>query len=170
MKSRKVQLQGFLLTLPMQLLFGTFFHLFLWESAMLDMDYREFFVTLVILLVISVFFHEFLHGLGWKLAGKRSMRKMRLRLKGILPAYSYGQGLMKTSAYLTGVMFPLLILGGGGLVWLFIHPGILPLISILLNMFLAGTDIIIGLQVIKSGAVLVEDAVGETGFYGWYKV
>lgn len=169
MNNRQAQFQGLFFAMPPVILFGTVFRLFLRERAVMEMENTEISAALIVILVVSVFLHEGLHGLGWMFAGKRRKGQIKFKIKGLMPMCSCGAEPMKVLPYLTGVLLPLLVLGGASVIWLFVQPGTLSLLTVLVNVVLAGADTAIAFQVLKSEAVLIEDAEDAAGFYGWYK-
>ena len=76
------------------------------------------------------------------------------------------RAILPTKAYLAGTLLPFLILGGGSFLFLFLCPGTVSVLAVLVNRMLSGADLAISWRVLRSEATLIADNPDGAGFIG----
>lgn len=166
MSSSQTYLQGILFALPFVFLAGGMYRVFLLERAVL-LDHTS--LIFLGIIIVSLPVHEGLHGMGWKLAGRLEKGEISFFIRQGMPMCTC-KAVLDTRAYLTGTLFPFLILGGGSFLFLIAFPGTVSLLTALVNLVLPGADLAIAYKVLRSGAVRIADSPDQAGFIGvFYK-
>ena len=75
---------------------------------------------------------------------------------------------LSTKAYLTGVLLPFLVLGGGSIVFLVAYPGTISVLAAVVNLLLPGADLLIAWKILRSGAAKIASQPEQVGFIGLY--
>ena len=156
----RTYLWGILFALPFLLLAGGLYRAFLLERALL-LDHTG--LILLAVLAVSLPVHEALHGLGWRVAGRLDRGAVSLVFRRGLPMCSC-RAVLPAGAYLTGVLLPFVVLGGGSLLAMVAWPGTVTVLAALVNLTLPGADLAIACGVMRSGAALVADSPDQAGF------
>lgn len=162
--SKQAYIWGTLIALPFVALAGGLYRVFLLDRAVLT-DYSS--LILLVVIVVSLPLHELLHGLGWALAGQLEKDKIKFLFQHGMPMCSC-RAVLSTKAYLTGVLLPFLVLGGGSIVFLIIYPGTISVLAALVNLLLPGADLLIAWKILRSGATKIADNPNQAGFVGLY--
>lgn len=162
--SKQAYIWGMLIALPFVALVGGLYRVFLLDRAVL-MDYTG--LILLAVIVVSLPIHELLHGLGWALAGQLEKDKIKFLFQHGMPMCTC-RAVLSTKAYLTGVLLPFLVLGGGSIVFLIIYPGTISVLAALVNLLLPGADLLIAWKILHSGAAKISDNPNQAGFVGLY--
>lgn len=76
---------------------------------------------------------------------------------------------LEKKQYLIGVLTPFVVLGLGSVVFLFIYPGTVSLLTILVNFVPSGADLIIAHNVLKEKESLIVGHPTEAGYISFYK-
>ena len=76
---------------------------------------------------------------------------------------------LKKKQYLIGVLTPFVILGLGSILFVFIYPGTISLLTMMVNFIAAGADLVIALNVLKEQDSLIVDHPTEAGYVTFYK-
>ena len=155
-------LWGILFALPFVLLAGGLYRLLLLSRAVL-LDHAS--LILFAVIVVSVPLHESLHGFGWKLAGQLQKGDVVFFIHSGIPMCAC-RAILPTKAYLAGTLLPFLILGGGSFLFLFLCPGTVSVLAVLVNLMLSGADLAISWRVLRSEATLIADNPDGAGFIG----
>lgn len=71
--------------------------------------------------------------------------------------------------YLIGVLLPFIILGGGSIIFLFVYPGTISILTMAVNIVLAGADVLIAAKVLREKNVLIADHPTEAGYIAFCK-
>ena len=71
--------------------------------------------------------------------------------------------------YLIGVLLPFIFLGGGSIIFLFVYPGTISILTMAVNIVLAGADVLIAAKVLREKNVLIADHPTEAGYIAFYK-
>lgn len=164
LSSRQAFLFGTLIALPFAALAGGLYRLFLLERAVL-LDYTS--LILLVIVVISLPVHEWLHGLGWKLAGRLEKGETRFLFQHGMPMCACN-AILPVKAYLVGVLLPFLVLGLGSMIFMVVYPGTISLLTALVNLMLPGADLLIAWKILRSGAARIADSPDQAGFVGLY--
>lgn len=162
--NKQAYIWGTLIALPFVALAGGLYRVFLLDRAVLT-DYSS--LILLVVIVVSLPLHELFHGLGWALAGQLEKDKIKFLFQHGMPMCSC-RAVLSTKAYLTGVLLPFLVLGGGSIVFLIIYPGTISVLAALVNLLLPGADLLIAWKILRSGATKIADNPNQAGFVGLY--
>lgn len=162
--SKQTYIWGTLIALPFVALAGGLYRVFLLDRAVLT-DYSS--LILLVVIVVSLPLHELLHGLGWALAGRLEKDQINFLFQHGMPMCTC-RAVLSTKAYLTGVLLPFLVLGGGSIVFLIIHPGTVSVLTALVNLLLPGADLLIAWKILRSGAAKIADSPNQAGFVALY--
>ncbi|MGM0216879.1 DUF3267 domain-containing protein [Enterococcus sp. AZ109] len=140
---------GLLYALPFIVVIGFWFRFVLSKRAsLMDIGGMRFFLVFLLIIVVSVIIHEFLHGLGWVLAGKLEWNQINYGFTSMMP-YCACKSPLKKKAYLIGAVLPLMILGLVSLLLLLVIPSTVTLLIALVNFTAAGGDLLIISKVSK---------------------
>lgn len=140
---------GLFYAMPFIIVIGFLFRFVLSKRAFLmDIGGISFFLTFLLIIAVSVVIHEFLHGLGWVLAGKLEWSKIKYGFTSMMP-YCACKSALRKNAYLIGAILPLLILGLISLLLLVAIPSTITLLIALVNFTAAGGDLLIVSKVLK---------------------
>lgn len=140
---------GLLASLPFVIIFGFVYRfLLIGRAQLLDVSGMSFFVTFIAIVAISVVVHELLHGAGWALAGKGGWQSVKFNINAGMPSCTCNQPLGKR-AYLIGVLLPFCVLGLASVVFLFIYPGTVSVLTMIVNFVAAGADLMIAAHVAR---------------------
>ena len=155
---------GFLLPLPFVILAGGIFRVFLSEkAAMADLSGPLFSIKLALILILSIIIHELIHGVVWRVGCSKKRDSIKITWNFIMPLCHCKEMLSK-SQYLYGTLAPFFILAGGGMIAMMVYPSTYTLIFLLINIMLAGGDLLISLQLLKCGSGMILDLPSEAGF------
>lgn len=140
---------GLLYVLPFIAIIGIWFRFVSSKHALLlDTSGISFFLIFLLIIAVSVVIHEFLHGLGWVLAGKLEWNKINYGFTSMMP-YCACKSPLKKKAYLFGAILPFMVLGLISLVSLLVIPSTITLLIALVNFTAAGGDLLIISKVLK---------------------
>lgn len=156
---------GLLAALPLVVIFGCVYRFALIDRAHLtDAAGLGFYLMFVIIVVISIFAHELLHAAGWMLAGKCGRDAIEFNISACMPSCSCKAPLSKR-AYLTGVLLPLCVLGCLSIAFLFVYPGTISVLTMIVNFVAAGADILIAVHVAREpDGALIHDHPVKAGY------
>ena len=79
------------------------------------------------------------------------------------------KAVLKKRAYLAGVLAPFTVLGGGSVLFIFIYPGTVSLLTMMVNFISAGADLMIAFQVLKERDGFIADHPTEAGYIVFYR-
>ena len=162
--NKQAYIWGILFALPFVALVGGLYRVFLLDRAVL-LDHTS--LILLVVIVVSLPVHELLHGLGWTLAGRLEKDEIKFLFQHGMPM-SACRAVLSIKAYLTGVLLPFLVLGGGSIVFLIVYPGTISVLAALVNLLLPGADLLISWKILRSGAAKIADNQNQAGFIGLY--
>lgn len=162
LSGKETYLRGVLFSLPFLLLAGGMYRVYLLDRAIL-LDHTT--MILLAAVAVSLPIHEALHGLGWKIMGRLEKGDICFFFRHGLPMCSC-KAVLPARAYLTGVLLPFMVLGGGSVLFLIVYPGSVSLLTALVNLTLPGADLVIAYKILRSDAVLVADSPDSAGFVG----
>lgn len=156
---------GLLAALPFVVVFGCFYRFALIDRAHLaDATGLGFYLMLIAIVAISVFAHELLHAAGWMLAGKCGRNAIAFNISACMPSCSCKAPLSKR-AYLIGVLFPFCVLGCLSVVFLFVYPGAVSVLTMIVNFVAAGADILVAAHVMREPSeALISDHPTKAGY------
>lgn len=117
--------------------------------------------------MVSLPLHELFHGLGWKMAGRLENYEIKYLFRHGMPMCSC-LTVLSTKAYLTGLLLPFLVLGGGSIVFLVTYPGTISVLAAVVNLLLPGADLLIAWTILRSGAARIVNQPEKFGFIGLY--
>ena len=169
--SAKAIIVGFLCALPFVVLFGVIYRLFLIDRAQLsDAGGIAFYIMVLVIIAVSVFIHELLHGLGWAIFGKKGWTAIRFNISALMPSCTC-QAVLTKRQYLAGVLAPFLVLGLGSAIFLWIYPGTISVVTMMVNFVAAGADLMIAVSVCRQpNDVLIADHPSQAGYVAYSKI
>lgn len=160
---------GVLYALPFVVVFGSLYRLLLVKRAhLLEVGSLSFYIIVIAIIAISVITHELLHGVGWAAASGKGWNVVRFNINAMMPSCACKAALEK-KAYLIGVLMPFTVLGFGSVLFIFIYPGTVSLLTMMVNFISAGADLVIASNVLKEGDALIVDHPTEAGYIAFYK-
>lgn len=166
---RRAMISGVLYALPFVIVFGLLYRYFLMERAyLLEVSGLPFYMLFLAITAISVVAHELLHGIGWAAASGKGWNVIRFNISAMMPSCACKTALEK-NAYLTGVLAPFVVLGFGSVLFVFLYPGTVSLLTMAVNFISAGADLVIAVHVVKEKGALIVDHPTEAGYIAFCK-
>ncbi len=167
--SGKAMVLGALYGLPFVIAFGLLYRFFLIKRAyLLEVSGIAFYVLFIAIIAVSVVIHELLHGIGWAVASGKGWNVVRFNINAMMSSCACKEVLGKR-AYLAGVLAPFTVLGGGSVLFIFIYPGTVSLLTMMVNFISAGADLMIAFQVLKERDGFIADHPTEAGYISFYR-
>ncbi|MDC7288230.1 DUF3267 domain-containing protein [Blautia schinkii] len=167
--SGKVMVLGVVYALPFVIVVVLLYRLFLIERAyLLEINTFSFYVMFLAIAVVSVVIHELLHGMGWAIASGKGWNAVRFNINAMMPSCAC-KVVLEKRAYLIGVLTPFIVLGLGSVLFVFIYPGTVSLLTMVVNFIAAGADLLIAFYVLKERDALFADHPTEAGYIAFYK-
>ena len=167
--SGKAMILGVLYALPFVIVFGLLYRFLLVERAyLLEVSGLSFYLIFIAVIAVSVVIHELLHGAGWAAASGKGWNVVRFNINAMMPSCACKAALEK-KPYLSGVLAPFAVLGFGSVCFLFIYPGTVSFLTMIVNFISAGADLMIACNVLKERDVLIADHPKEAGYIAFYK-
>ncbi len=156
--SGKAMISGVFYALPFAIVIGLIYRFLLVERAcLLEVSGLSFYIIFIAIIAISVVIHELLHGIGWAAASGKGWHVVRFHINAMMPCCACKAALEKNS-YLFGVFF------------IFIYPGTVSFLTMIVNFISAGADLMIACNVLKEkGDVLIADHPKEPGYIAFYR-
>lgn len=160
---------GLLYALPFVVIFGLLYRFLLIERAHLsEVGGLSFYIMFIVIIAVSVVIHELLHGIGWAFSSGKGWNVVRFNINAMMPSCACKVALKKKQ-YLIGVLTPFVILGLGSVLFVFIYPGTISLLTMMVNFIAAGADLVIALNVLKEQDSLIVDHPTEAGYVTFCK-
>lgn len=167
--SGKAMFFGTLCALPFVIVFGLLYRFLLIERAfLLEVNGIAFYVMFIAIIAVSVVIHELLHGIGWAVASGKGWNVVQFNINAMMPSCACKAVLAKR-AYLAGVLTPFIVLGFGSVLFIYIYPGTVSLLTMMVNFISAGADLMIASQVLKERDGLIADHPTEAGYIHLYR-
>ena len=168
--SGKAMISGVFYALPFAIVIGLIYRFLLVERAcLLEVSGLSFYIIFIAIIAISVVIHELLHGIGWAAASGKGWHVVRFHINAMMPCCACKAALEKNS-YLFGVLTPFVVLGFGSVFFIFIYPGTVSFLTMIVNFISAGADLMIACNVLKEkGDVLIADHPKEPGYIAFYR-
>jgi len=167
--SGKAMCLGALYGLPFVIIFGLLYRFLLIERAHLsEVGGLSFYIMFVVIIAVSVVIHELLHGIGWSVSSGKGWNVVRFNINAMMPSCACKVALKKRQ-YLTGVLTPFVILGFGSVLFVFIYPGTISLLTMMVNFISAGADLVIAFNVLKENDGFIVDHPTEAGYIIFYQ-
>lgn len=167
--SGKAMVLGVLYALPFVIILGMLYRFLLIDRAhLLELGGLSFYIIFIIIIAVSVVIHELLHGIGWAISSKKGWNVVRFNINAMMPSCACKVALEKKQ-YLVGVLTPFVILGLGSILFLFIYPGTISLLTVMVVFIASGADLIIAFNVLKESDSLIVDHPTEAGYIAFYK-
>ena len=168
-KSGKAMIMGVLYSLPFVIVLGLIYRFFLIDRAYLsEATGITFYIMFILIIAISVIVHELLHGIGWAISSKKGWKVVRFNISAMMPSCACKTPLTKRQ-YLIGVLLPFIVLGIGSIIFLFVYPGTVSVLTMAVNFIAAGGDLIIAFKVLKEKNALITDHPTKAGYVAFYK-
>ncbi len=167
--SRKAIVLGIIYALPFIIILGLLYRFMLIERAhLLEISGLSFYIMFIAIIVVSVVLHELLHGIGWAISSGKGWKVVRFNINAMMPSCACKVALKKKS-YLIGVLAPFVVLGLGSILFVFIYPGTVSLLTMMVNFTAAGADLLIAFSVLKEENCLIADHPTEAGYVAFCK-
>ena len=167
--SGKAMVLGVICALPFIIILGLCYRFMLIERAyLLEISGIWFYVMFIAIIVVSVMIHELLHGIGWAISSGKGWSVVRFNINAMMPSCACKTALT-LGQYLVGVLLPFLVLGTGSVVFLFLYPGTVSVLSMAVNFVAAGADLLIALRVMREKGALIVDHPTQAGFVAFYR-
>lgn len=162
--SGKIMAMGLIAALLPVIILGMIYRFFLIDRAHLtDVGGLSFYIMFVIIIAVTAVVHELLHGIGWALAGGKGWSVIKFNIHALMSSCACVTVLTK-SQYLTGALLPLLVLGTGSILFIFVYPGTIAILVMAANFVGAGADIIIAAHIIMEPADFILDHPRQAGY------
>ena len=160
---------GVLYALPFVVIIGLLYRFLLIERAHLsEVGGLSFYIMFIVIIVISVVIHELLHGIGWAISSGKGWSVVHFNINAMMPSCAC-KAALKKKQYLIGVLTPFVILGLGSVLFVYVYPGTVSLLTLIVNFIAAGADLIIASNVLKEHDSLIADHPTEAGYVAFYK-
>lgn len=167
--SGKAMTLGVLYALPFVIIFGLLYRFLLLERAYLsEIGGLSFYIMFLAILVVSVVIHELLHGIGWAVSSGKGWNAVRFNVNAMMPSCAC-RIVLEKKTYLVGVLTPFVVLGFGSVLFVFLYPGTISLLTMMVNFIAAGADLVIAFYVWKERGSLIADHPTEAGYIAFYK-
>lgn len=167
--SGKAMVSGVFYALPFVIIFGLLYRFLLIDRAyLLEVSGLSFYIMFLAIIAVSVVIHELLHGVGWAVASGEGWNVVRFNINAMMPSCACKVALDKKS-YLFGVLTPFVVLGLGSICFIFIYPGTVSFLTMIVNFVSAGADLMIACNVLKERDVLIADHPKEAGYIAFYR-
>lgn len=167
--SGKATVLGIVYALPFVITWGLLYRFLLIERAHLsEVGGFSFYIMFITIIAISVVIHELLHGIGWAISSGKGWKVVRFNINTMMPSCACKVALKK-GAYLTGVLAPFVVLGLGSILFVFVYPGTVSMLTLMINFIAAGADLLIAVNVLREGNCLIADHPTKAGYIMFYK-
>lgn len=167
--SGKATVFGVLYALPFITILGLAYRFLLLERAhLLETGVLSFYIMFIAIIVVSVAIHELLHGIGWAISSGKGWQAVRFNIHAMMPSCACKTALKKKS-YLAGVLAPFVVLGLGSALFVFVYPGTVSFLIMMVNFVAAGADLLIAVRVVKEDNCLIADHPTKAGYIAFYK-
>ena len=165
----KAMVLGVVCALPLIVVLGLLYRFFLQEIAHLsEVGGLSFYMMFLAITAVSVVVHELLHGIGWAISSGNGWKAVRFHISAMMPSCACKVALKKKS-YLIGVLAPFTVLGLGSILFVFVYPGTVSLLTMMVNFIAAGADLVIAFHVLREGNCLIADHPTEAGYMAFYR-
>ena len=165
----KAMISGVFYALPFVLVFGLLYRFLLVDRAyLLEVSGFSFYILFIAMIAILTVIHELLHGAGWAVASGKGWNVVRFDINAMMPVCACKVALEKKS-YLCGVLAPFIVLGSASVCFIFIYPGTVSFLAMIVNFISAGADLMIACNVLKERDVLIADHPEEAGYIAFYR-
>ena len=153
--SGKAMILGVVCALPFIIILGLLYRFLLIERAHLsEIGGLSFYIMFIAIIAVSVVIHELLHGIGWAISSGQGWKVVRFNINAMMPSCACKVALEKKS-YLMGVLAPFMVLGLGSTLFVFLYPGTVSLLTMMVNFVAVGADLLIAFHVLKEGNCLI---------------
>ena len=167
--SGKAMVLGVVSALPFIVIIGLLYRFVLIEKAHLsEIGGLSFYIMFLAIIAVSVVVHELLHGIGWAISSGKGWTVVRFNINAMMPSCACKVALKKET-YLIGVLAPFVFLGLGSILFVFVYPGTVSLLTMMVNFVAAGADLLIAFHVLKEKSCLIADHPTEAGYIAFYK-
>lgn len=167
--SGKSMILGFLYSLPFIVFGGLLYRFLLIERAHLsEIGGLSFYIMFTAIIAVSVVIHELLHGIGWAITSGKGWKVVRFNINAMLPSCAC-EVVLRRQPYLIGVLAPFVVLGSGSMLFVFVYPGTVSLLTLMVNFIAAGADLLIAFKVLKEGRCLIADHPTDAGYIAFYR-
>lgn len=167
--SGRAMVFGLLCALPFIVVSGLLYRFLLIKRAhLLEIGGLSFYMMFIAVIAVFVVMHELLHGIGWAVSSGKGWKAVRFNINAMMPSCTCKAVLQKNS-YLIGVLAPFVLLGMGSILFVFVYPGTVSLLAMMVSFTAAGADLLIAFHVSKEGNCLIADHPTKAGYIAFYK-
>lgn len=167
--SGKAMVLGIVYALPFVITLGLLYRFLLVKRAHLsEVGGLSFYIMFIAIIAVSVVIHELLHGIGWAITSGKGWKVVRFNINAMLPSCAC-EVVLRKQPYLIGVLAPFVVLGSGSMLFVFVYPGTVSLLTLMVNFIAAGADLLIAFKVLKEGRCLIADHPTDAGYIAFYR-
>lgn len=160
---------GLLYALPFVLILGLLYRFLLIKKAhLLETSGPSFYLLFIAIIAVCVVIHELLHGVGWAAASGKGWDVVRFNISAMMPSCAC-KAALKKKQYLIGVLTPFVVLGLSSILFVFLYPGTISMLTLLVNFIGAGADLVIAAALAKEPDGLILDHPTQAGYILFYK-
>ncbi len=167
--SGKAMVLGVACALPFIIILGLWYRFALIERAhVTEIGGLSFYIMFIAIIAVSVVIHEMLHGIGWAISSGKGWKAVRFNINAMMPSCAC-KAALKKKQYIIGVLAPFAVLGLGSILFVFIYPGTVSLLTMMVNFTAAGADLLIAFHASREGDCFIADHPVEAGYLAFYK-
>lgn len=107
-------------------------------------------------------------GYDWAKCIGKGWQAVRFNIHAMMPSCACKTALKKKS-YLAGVLAPFVVLGLGSALFVFVYPGTVSFLTMMVNFVAVGADLLIAVRVVKEDNCLIADHPTKAGYIAFYK-
>lgn len=167
--SGKAMVLGVVFALPFIIIIGLLYRLVLIKRAHLsEIGGASFYIMFIAIIAVSVVVHELLHGIGWAISSRKGWKVVRFNINAMMPSCTCKVALKKKT-YLIGVLAPFVVLGLSSVLFIFVYPGTVSFLTMMVNFVAAGADLLIAFHIFREEDGFIVDHPTEAGYIAFYK-
>lgn len=167
--SGKAMVLGVVFALPFIVIIGLLYRFVLIKRAHLsEIGGASFYIMFIAIIAVSVVVHELLHGIGWAISSRKGWKVVRFNINAMMPSCTCKMALKKKT-YLIGVLAPFVVLGLSSILFIFVYPGTVSFLTMMVNFVAAGADLLIAFHILREEDGFIVDHPTEAGYIAFYK-
>lgn len=167
--SGKAMVLGVIFALPFIVIIGLLYRFVLIKRAHLsEIGGSSFYIMFIAIVAISVVVHELLHGIGWAISSGKGWKVVGFNINAMMPSCTCKVALKKKT-YLIGVLAPFVVLGLSSILFIFVYPGTVSFLTMMVNFVAAGADLLIAFHILREEDAFIVDHPTEAGYIAFYK-
>lgn len=167
--SGKAMVLGVVFALPFIVIIGLLYRFVLIKRAHLsEIGGPSFYIMFIAIIAVSVVVHELLHGIGWAISSRKGWKVVRFNINAMMPSCACKVALKKKT-YLIGVLAPFVVLGLSSILFIFVYPGTVSFLTMMVNFVATGADLLIAFHILREEDGFIVDHPTEAGYIAFYK-